>query len=525
MLFRQLETLGLLTLTSSVSAIPHSPRQNGDAFPVPNYSPDQGRADAVKEAFQFGWDGYMKHAFPHDSLKPVDNGFEDDRNGWGATAIDALSTAIIMGNREAVNSILDHIAEVDFSYSAEDVSFFETSIRYLAGMLSGYDLLDGPASDLIDGDQSKIEPVLQQAKALGDLLKVAFSTPSGLPVNGLEFQGNGTSIRHDDPQSGAVVIDLLLEWQRLSDLTGDPEYGELDKKAVEYLINDPQPPENVPWPGLIGTNWDPNTGKAVDADGGWVSGMDSHYEYLIKAYLYNKEDFQAHRDAWSLAADSSIAHLASQPSSRDDITFLAAYSNQTLDFRSEHLACFHGGNFILGGTTLGNQKLVDFGLNLTNGCHETYIQTATGLGPGGWNWQDAKTGENAPPDEELDNYNERGFWITGSDYALRPEVIESYYYAYRVTGDTMYQDWAWDAFVNINSTCRTGSGFAELLDVDDLEGGFNNLQDTFFFAEVLKYLYLIFSEEADWQFKVDQTNTFVFNTEAHPIRLANDGTG
>lgn len=186
------------------------------------------------------------------------------------------------------------------------------------------------------------------------------------------------------------------------------------------------------------------------------------------------------------------------------------------------MACFDGGNFILGGATLGNQTLIDFGLELTNGCHETYTQTATGIGPGGWSWQDAATGENAPPDDQLDNFNERGFWITGSDYALRPEVIESYYYAYRVTGDTKYQEWTWDAFTRINSTCRTGSGFAELVDVDDTDGDFNDLQDTFLFAEVLKYTYLIFSEEADWQFKADQTNQFVFNTEAHPLRIAND---
>lgn len=158
MLFRQLEILGLLALTGSVSAVPHRRRQDGGA---PTYSPDQSRADAVKEAFQFGWDGYMEHAFPHDSLKPVENGYEDDRyvnatlqalsrmsiffnwwktlysNGWGATAIDALSTAIIMGNRDAVDSILDHISKVDFTFSEDDVSFFETTIRYLAGMLSG----------------------------------------------------------------------------------------------------------------------------------------------------------------------------------------------------------------------------------------------------------------------------------------------------------------------------------------------------------------------------------------------------
>jgi Glycosyl hydrolase family 47. len=39
----------------------------------------QEKADAVKEAFQHAWDGYMKYAFPHDELHPVSNGYGDSR--------------------------------------------------------------------------------------------------------------------------------------------------------------------------------------------------------------------------------------------------------------------------------------------------------------------------------------------------------------------------------------------------------------------------------------------------------------
>lgn len=70
--------------------------------------------------------------------------------------------------------------------------------------------------------------------------------------------------------------------------------------------------------------------------------------------------------------------------------------------------------------------------------------------------------------------------------------MESFYYAYRATGDQQYRDWAWNAFVAINSTARVGSGFAELQDVNAADGGgFNDFQDSFWFAEVLKYSYLI----------------------------------
>ena len=38
-----------------------------------------------------------KFAFGHDDLEPVSKSFNDGRNGWGATIIDAMSTMSIMG--------------------------------------------------------------------------------------------------------------------------------------------------------------------------------------------------------------------------------------------------------------------------------------------------------------------------------------------------------------------------------------------------------------------------------------------
>jgi mannosyl-oligosaccharide alpha-1,2-mannosidase len=42
-------------------------------------SQSQQKANAVKEAFQHAWNGYMKYAFPHDELHPVSNGYGDSR--------------------------------------------------------------------------------------------------------------------------------------------------------------------------------------------------------------------------------------------------------------------------------------------------------------------------------------------------------------------------------------------------------------------------------------------------------------
>jgi mannosyl-oligosaccharide alpha-1,2-mannosidase len=121
-------------------------------------------------------------------------------------------------------------------------------------------------------------------------------------------------------------------------------------------------------------------------------------------------------------------------------------------------------------------------------------------------------------------YQKNGFYITDSNYDLRPEVLESYYYAYRITGDPKYQEWAWDAFVHINRTARppNGSGFSSFRDVNDpTGGGYGDNQESFLFAEVMKYAYLIFSEDGEWQvnYRGNGINKFVFNTEAHPFRV------
>jgi mannosyl-oligosaccharide alpha-1,2-mannosidase len=156
-------------------------------------------------------------------------------------------------------------------------------------------------------------------------------------------------------------------------------------------------------------------------------------------YVYDPVRFSTYKDRWTLAADSTIAHLASHPSSRPDLTYLAAYNSKTLSLGSGHLACFDGGNFILGGLVLKEQKYVDFGLELVASCENTYNQTLTGIGPEGFGWDEGRV-----PSDQKEFYERAGFYITSANYVLRPEVLESFYYAYRATGDRKYQDVSWN---------------------------------------------------------------------------------
>ena len=240
---------------------------------------------------------------------------------------------------EVINIILNYIPTIDFSQSAggEEISLFETTIRYLGGILAGHDLLTGPLSQYAS-NSTAVDQLLGKAKELADVLKFAFNTPTGIPHNGL-YVGNQTYDASDDNINGIATIGtLVLEWTHLSDLLGDDEYAQLTQKAESYLLN-PSPHTSEPFPGLIGTNVNISTGQFLDAFGGWVGGDDSFYEYLIKMYVYDPSRFASYKDRWTAAADSTIQHLASHPSSRPDLTFVAEFNNTELIYQSEHCEC------------------------------------------------------------------------------------------------------------------------------------------------------------------------------------------
>ena len=415
-----------------------------------------------------------------------------------------------MGLDTIVFEILDYIPTIDFqvSYQNESVSLFETTIRYIGGMLSAYDLLTGPFSNLAANMTTEVNSLLQKSENLANVLAYAFNTTSGVPFNDL-YINNGT-YADDPPINGlATVGTLVLEWTHLSDVGGNSDFAALAQKGESYILN-PMPAWAEPFPGLVGTNINITTGEFLDATGGWVGGDDSAYEYLLKMYVYDQSRFGEYRDRWIAAADSTIEYLASHPLTKPEITYIAEFANTSLIDSSQELACFDGGNFILGGLTLGEQKYTDFGLALAAGCFNTYNSTATGIGPEVFGWNASTV-----PDDQAEFFDQHGFYITDSAYVLRPEFVESLYYAYRATGNTTYQDWSWQTFLAINRTTHVGSGYSDVENVNvGGGGGFFNEQESFFFAELLKYAYLIHAEDAPYQVQYQGSQQWVYNTEA-----------
>lgn len=101
-----------------------------------------------------------------------------------------------------------------------------------------------------------------------------------------------------------------------------------------------------------------------------------------------------------------------------------------------------------------------------------------------------------------------------SNYILRPETVESYFIMWRLTHDQKYRDWGWEVVQALELNCRTKYGYSGIKNVYANPVQHDNIQQSFFLAETLKYLYLLFSDDSLLSF-----DEWVFNTEAHPLPI------
>ena len=140
------------------------------------------RLDSVKNSFAHAWNGYKKFAWLKDEVSPISGGSRDVFGGWAATLVDSLDTLWIMGFKDDFDAAVAEVVKIDFSKSSEEeINVFETTIRYLGGFLSAYDL-------------SGRKVLLEKAVELGEMLYVAFDTPNRMPVTRWKWREYGSHV-------------------------------------------------------------------------------------------------------------------------------------------------------------------------------------------------------------------------------------------------------------------------------------------------------------------------------------------
>ena len=100
---------------------------------------------------------------------------------------------------------------------------------------------------------------------------------------------------------------------------------------------------------------------------------------------------------------------------------------------------------------------------------------------------------------------------------LRPETVESLFVLHQLTRRDQYREWGWNIFQAFERYTKvTGGGYSAIANVEQPQDpGLKDHMESFFLAETLKYLFLLFCEEE----KVPSLDQWVYNTEAHPLPI------
>ncbi|KAF7203130.1 ER degradation-enhancing alpha-mannosidase-like protein 3 isoform X1 [Nothobranchius furzeri] len=444
----------------------------------------------VVEMFDHAYQNYMDHAYPADELMPLtcrgrvrglepSRGDVDDALGkFSLTLIDTLDTLVLLNKTTEFEAAVRRVLSDVRLDNDIVVSVFETNIRVLGGLLGGHSM----AVMLKEGRQHMQwyqDELLNMAKDLGLRLLPAFNTSSGLPYPRVNLKhgvrGPETRTGTETDTCTACAGTMILEFAALSRFTGDPVFEEHARRALDFLWEKRQRNSN-----LVGTTINIHSGEWVRRDSGVGAGIDSYYEYLLKAYVLLGDDEFLQRFNTHYA---SIMKYISQPPLLLDV---------------------HIHKPLLPARTWMDSLLAFFpGLQVLKGDIRPAIETHEML------YQVTKKHNFLPEAFTTD------FRVHWAQHPLRPEFAESTYFLYKATGDPYYLEAGRTILDNLNRFARVPCGFAAMKDVRT--GSHEDRMDSFFLAEMFKYLFLLFAETDDLPFDVED---YVFTTEAHLLPLS-----
>ncbi|TIB40499.1 hypothetical protein E3P86_00661 [Wallemia ichthyophaga] len=465
------------------------------------------RQNVVKNAFLHAWNGYKANAYGFDEIHPISGRpftshsskfRKSPFNGWGATIVDNLDTLLIMGLLDEYEEARQHVNQIDFNYSHNPI-------------VSAYDL---------SGDGL----MLSRAIELADILIIAYNTTSAMPLSVLN--PNQPS-REEDYTILAESGSMILEFAKLSMITGNHKYLNVANKAQDVLFS-----LRSTISGLLPTHvrLDEEITQTPRSGVFTLGGLsDSYYEYLIKMYRLINAQLSRYGKQYIKALDSIndklIIEIPSNIERFADLTISGELTSLSIGKHDdddeilpkwEHLSCFSGGMVALGSKILNRPQDMSLASKLTKSCFEMANSTITGLAPESAIFdlserEVTKVVRTIPP-----TWPRPYRYISMSSVHLgRPEIIESIFVMYRLTGEDIWRERAWRLFTSWTRHTYSKYGFSAIEDVDSDRVHKVDNMESFVLAETLKYYYLIFSDP-----KEISLDDYVLSTEAHPFKLA-----
>uniref|UniRef100_A0A8C7NPV2 alpha-1,2-Mannosidase n=1 Tax=Oncorhynchus mykiss TaxID=8022 RepID=A0A8C7NPV2_ONCMY len=442
----------------------------------------------IKSMFYHAYNSYLDHAYPYDELRPLTC---DGQDTWGSvslTLIDALDTLLILGNHtefQRVATLLQDTVDFDIDVNA---SVFETNIRVVGGLLSAH-LLSKRAGMEVEPGWPCSGPLLRMAEDAARKLLPAFQTPTGMPYGTVNLL-RGVNPTETPVTCTAGVGTFILEFSALSRLTGDPVFEDVARKALRSL-----------WKtrseiGLVGNHIDVLSKKWVAQDAGIGAGVDSYFEYLVKGSIMLQDEELL---SMFLEYDKAIKNYTKF----DDWYLWVQMHKGTVSMPVfQSLEAFWPGLQSLIGE-------LDSALRTFHNYYTVWRQFG-GL----------------PEFYSIP----QGYTVDKREgYPLRPELIESAMYLYKATGDHTFLQLGRDAVESIEKITRVPCGYASVKDIRDHK--LDNRMESFFLAETIKYLYLLFDPDnflhnsgLDFELGTGPSEDcvlgaggYIFNTEAHPL--------
>jgi mannosidase alpha-like ER degradation enhancer 1/mannosidase alpha-like ER degradation enhancer 2 len=263
----------------------------------------------------------------------------------------------------------------------------------------------------------------------------------------------------------------------LSYYTQDPKYYQAAKKAIKAVHYSSSSL------GLIGDVIQVQNGKWISFQSHICAGVDSYYEYIYKAYLlFGDPELKT---IW----DNSIPGIQK---------YLADIYENKLWFGRAHMYSGEKTSSVITLYDAFFPALLALSGNISDA---RYLQKT-------WNWVWDRYGL------EPMSYDYKKKEVKYPVYDLNPEIMESAYYLYHFTKDSLYYNMNVKYWNNIKKYCRTEDAYTAIENIKTMKQG--NEMATYFFAETLKYLFLTFSYHEN-QFPFDD---YIFSTEAHPFKRA-----
>ena len=416
-------------------------------------------AQDVRAEMAWAWRNYVELAFGHDQIKPASGGVEEfffpNGPGLGLSIVEALDTLYLMGLDAELETGV-HWIEKNLHFDIDgEVQVFETNIRVMGGLLAGW---------LATHNKT----LLTLAHDLADRLLPAFTkSPTGIPYR---FVNLRTGAVRDATTFPAELGTYISEFGTLGRAVGDRRYYDAAKRAAKACFDRSSSLD------LVADTIDAESGKWLSRRATIGPPSDSYYEYLYGGWrLFGDTDF---RHWYDVHAAATLKHQAELVDGRLWFAQVDFETGARIDRHQSELAAFYAGLLAKAGDL---------------GHAHAYLAA----------WADVQARFGVLPE----GFDYGTFTATRPSNELRPEFVDSCLALFVHGAGDWARELARIHYGNMKRTSRARFGYTIIDDVTARPMKQGDLCPGYWWAEQMKYYWLLFSDTPRFDYRNNYLST------------------